>query len=79
VLIEMRKVSRKGALAIVFEWDDGANFIHPPLSDELDRVFKAKAELLNRRRGDRNIGRKLYHHLSASGWKDIEVRLVYDI
>jgi ubiquinone/menaquinone biosynthesis C-methylase UbiE len=79
VLIEMRRVSRRGALAIIFEWDDGANFIHPPLPDELDRVFEAKADLISRRGGDRNIGRKLYHHLSASGWKEVEVRLVYDI
>jgi len=78
-LNEMRRVSKRGALAIVFEWDDGANFIHPSVPDEIDRVFKAKVELINRRGGDRNIGRKLYHHLAASGWQEIEVRLVHDI
>lgn len=79
VLGEMRRVSKKGALAIVFEWDDGANFAHPTLPAELDKVFEAKTKLINRRGGDRNIGRKLYHHLSASGWQDIEVRIVHDI
>ncbi|MEJ2599130.1 MAG: methyltransferase domain-containing protein [Anaerolineales bacterium] len=78
-LREMRRVSKKGALAIIFEWDDGANFIHPPLPAELDKVLEAKIELINRRGGDRNIGRKLYHHLSAAGWEKIEVRLVQDI
>jgi ubiquinone/menaquinone biosynthesis C-methylase UbiE len=78
-LREMRRVSKKGALAIVFEWDDGANFIHPPLPAELDKVFEAKVKLINRRGGDRNIGRKLYHHLSAAGWEKIEVQLVHDI
>jgi len=78
-LTEMRRVSKRGALAIVFEWDDGANFIHPSVPYELDLVFKAKIDLINRRGGDRNIGRKLYHHLSESGWQDIEVRLVHDI
>lgn len=78
-LREMRRVSKKGALAIVLEWDDGANFTHPALPPELDKVFEAKVELINRRGGDRYIGRKLYHHLSAAGWKKVEVRLVQDI
>jgi ubiquinone/menaquinone biosynthesis C-methylase UbiE len=78
-LIEMRRVSRTGALASVFEWDDGANFIHPPVPDELNRLLKAKIDLIKRRGGNRNIGRKLYHLLSESGWQDIEVRLVHDI
>lgn len=78
-LSEMRRVSKIGALVIVFEWDDGANFIHPQLPPELDKVFEAKINLINRRGGDRNIGRKLYHHLSVSGWVEIEVRLVHDI
>jgi len=79
VLREMRRVSREGALAIIFEWDDGASFIHPPLPAELGKILNAKSELINRRGGDRNIGRKLYHHLSAAGWDEIEVRLVHDI
>jgi ubiquinone/menaquinone biosynthesis C-methylase UbiE len=79
VLGEMRRVSKKGALAFVFEWDDGVNFTHPGLPAELDTVFEAKGKLINRRGGDRSIGRKLYHHLSASGWQDIEVRIVHDI
>jgi ubiquinone/menaquinone biosynthesis C-methylase UbiE len=78
-LREMRRVSKKGALAIVFEWDDGANFVHPPLPTELDKVFEAKVKLIHRRGGDRNIGRKLYHHLSAAGWEEIEVKLVQDV
>lgn len=79
VLNEMRRVSRHGALAIVFEWDDGASFVHPQLPLELDKVFKAKTNLINHRGGDRNIGRKLYHLLNASGWEEIEVRLIHDI
>jgi ubiquinone/menaquinone biosynthesis C-methylase UbiE len=79
VLREMRRVSKDGGLAIVFEWDDSANFVYPPLPAELDKVFEAKVKLINRRGGDRNIGRKLYHHLSAAGWEGIEVKLVHDI
>jgi ubiquinone/menaquinone biosynthesis C-methylase UbiE len=48
VLSEMRRVSKKGALAIVFEWDDGATFIHPELPNELDRVFGTKSALVHR-------------------------------
>lgn len=79
VLSEMRRVSHVGATAIVLEWDDGINFTHPPLPIELQCVFDAKAELIQRRGGDRNIGRKLYHILSRAGWKNIEIRLVHDI
>lgn len=79
VLKEMRRVSMKDALAIVFEWDDGANFIYPPIPSELERVYEAKAKLIQSRGGDRNIGRKLYHLLSEAGWEEINVRLVHDI
>lgn len=41
VLIEMRRVNKKEALAVFFEWDDGDNFIYPPLPDELEKVFEA--------------------------------------
>lgn len=78
-LLEMRRVSRIGALAIAFEWDDGINFSYPPPPKELQCVLDAKIELIHRRGGDRYIGRKLYHLFSASGWNEIEVRIIHDI
>jgi ubiquinone/menaquinone biosynthesis C-methylase UbiE len=78
-LSEMRRVAKKDALAIVFEWDDGVNFTYPAPPEEMDRVLKAKIKLIHQRGGDRNIGRRLYHLLSSAGWSDVEIRIIHDI
>ncbi len=75
-LQEMRRVTQAGGRAMIFEWDDRANFSYPPLPSELDALFAAKNALIEIKGGDRSIGRKLYHHLSAAGWKDINVKIV---
>lgn len=79
ILKEMRRVCRKNAKIIVFEWDDGVNFSHPPIPEELDKVFQAKIQLVHQKGGDRYIGRKLYHLLSSAGWINIDIKLVHDI
>ena len=78
-LREMYRVSNECALAVIFEWDDGVNFVHPQPPEALAKVFNAKTRLINQRGGDRNIGRKLYHLLASTGWTDIEVKLIEDI
>lgn len=79
ILREMRRVSRKNAQIIIFEWDDGVNFTYPPMPKELEKVFQAKIDLVHQKGGDRYIGRKIYHLLSSAGWKEIEIKLVHDI
>lgn len=78
-LAEMRRVSRIGGQAIIFEFDDRTGFSYPPAPKELQELFQAKIELIERRGGDRSIGRKLYHLLRLAGWADIEVKIIPDI
>jgi len=78
-LSEMRRVSRAGAQAVIFEFDDRTGFTYPPAPDELHELFQAKIELIERKGGDRSIGRKLYHLLRLAGWTEIEVRVIPDI
>jgi ubiquinone/menaquinone biosynthesis C-methylase UbiE len=78
-LAEMRRVCCKGGQAIIFEFDDRAGFSYPPLPGELQALFQAKIDLIERKGGDRSIGRKLYHHLRAAGWDPIEVKIIPDI
>lgn len=78
-LEEMRRVSRPGAQAIVFEYDDRANFSYPPIPRELEALLQAKIALIERKGGDRSIGRKLYHLLHSAGWADIEVKVIHDV
>lgn len=78
-LEEMRRVARQGAQAVVFEYDDGADFSYPPIPAELEALFQAKVALIERRGGDRRIGRKLYHLLQSAGWIDVEVKINYDV
>jgi ubiquinone/menaquinone biosynthesis C-methylase UbiE len=79
VLEEMRRVGRLGAQAIVFEYDDRANFSYPPIPAELEALFRAKIALIERRGGDRSIGRKLHHLLQSAGWTDVEIKIIHDI
>ena len=79
ILEEMRRASRKNAIAVVFEWDDGVNFSYPPMPEELNKLFQAKIQLIHNKGGDRYIGRKLYHLLHSSGWRDIDIRIIHDI
>jgi ubiquinone/menaquinone biosynthesis C-methylase UbiE len=78
-LSEMRRLSRAGAQAVIFEFDDRTGFTYPPAPDELQELFQAKIELIERKGGDRSIGRKLYHLLSSAGWAEIEVKIIPDI
>lgn len=78
-LSEMRRVSRAGARAVIFEFDDRTGFTYPTPPDELQALFQAKIELIERKGGDRSIGRKLYHLLRSAGWDEIEVRIIPDV
>ncbi len=78
-LSEMRRVSRAGGQVIIFEFDDRTGFSYPPAPNELQKLFQAKIELIERKGGDRSIGRKLYHLLRLAGWADIEVKIIPDI
>jgi len=79
VFEEMRRVSRPGARVMVFEFDDRTGFSYPPLPRELQELFQAKIALIERKGGDRSIGRKLYHLLRSAGWTDIDVKIIPDI
>jgi len=79
ILEEMRRVAKSNARAIIFEWDDDVNFSYPYLPEELDKLFKAKKNLIHNKGGDRLIGRKLYHLLKASGWVEIDIKMIHDI
>jgi ubiquinone/menaquinone biosynthesis C-methylase UbiE len=78
-LSEMRRVSRPGGQVVIFEFDDRTGFSYPPAPDELQELFQAKIELIERKGGDRSIGRKLYHLLRLAGWTEIEVKIIPDI
>lgn len=78
-LEEMRRVCCPGGRAIVFEYDDRTGFSYPPPPSELQALFQAKIALIERRGGDRSIGRKLYHLLRSAGWAGIEVRIIPDV
>ena len=78
-LAEMRRVCRIGGQAIIFEYDDRTGFSYPPAPNELQELFQAKIELIERKGGDRSIGRKLYHFLRQAGWTDIGVKIIPDI
>jgi ubiquinone/menaquinone biosynthesis C-methylase UbiE len=78
-LSEMRRVSRVGGEVIIFEFDDRTGFSYPPAPKELQELFRAKIELIERKGGDRSIGRKLYHLLRLAGWAEIEVKIISDI
>lgn len=78
-LREMRCVSRPGGQAVIFEYDDRANFSYPPMPRGLENLLQAKIALIKRKGGDRSIGRKLYHHLQSAGWVDIKIRIIHDI
>jgi ubiquinone/menaquinone biosynthesis C-methylase UbiE len=78
-LFEMRRVSRSGGQAVIFEFDDRTGFSYPPAPNELQELFQAKIELIERKGGDRSIGRKLYHLLRLAGWTEIEVKIIPDI
>jgi len=78
-LEEMRRVSRPGGQIIIFEFDDRTGFSYPPSPRELDDLFQAKIALIERKGGDRSMGRKLYHLLFSAGWRDIEVKIIPDI
>lgn len=78
-LSEMRRVSRAGGYAVIFEFDDRTGFTYPSVPDELQELFQAKIELIERKGGDRSIGRKLYHLLRLAGWTEIEVKIIPDI
>jgi ubiquinone/menaquinone biosynthesis C-methylase UbiE len=78
-LSEMRRVSRTGGQAIIFEFDDRTGFSYPPAPNELQELSQAKIELIERKGGDRSIGRKLYHLLRLAGWIEIEVKIIPDI
>jgi len=78
-LEEMRRICRPGGRTIIFEYDDRTGFSYPPPPEELQELFGAKIALIERRGGDRSIGRKLYHLLRSAGWIDIEVKIVPDI
>lgn len=78
-LAEMKRVSRVGGQIIIFEFDDRTGFSYPPAPNELQELFQAKVELIERKGGDRSIGRKLYHLLRTAGWTDIEVKIIPDI
>ena len=78
-LAEMKRVSRVGGQIIIFEFDDRTGFSYPPAPNELQKLFQAKVELIERKGGDRSIGRKLYHLLRTAGWTDIEVKIIPDI
>jgi ubiquinone/menaquinone biosynthesis C-methylase UbiE len=78
-LKEMRRVCKKGGQIVVLEYDDRADFSFPPRPKELEALFQAKTALIELHGGDRSTGRKLYHLLQAAGWRDIEVKIVYDI
>lgn len=75
-LREMRRVAEPGGTAVVFEWDDRVNSSYPELPPELGTLFEAKNLLVELNGGDRSIGRKLYHHLKAAGWKDITIEII---
>jgi ubiquinone/menaquinone biosynthesis C-methylase UbiE len=78
-LEEMRRVNRPGGQVIIFEFDDRSGFSYPPSPKELDELFQAKIALIERKGGDRSIGRKLYHLLFTAGWRDIEVKIIPDV
>lgn len=78
-LSEMRRVSRAGGQVIIFEFDDRTGFSYPPAPNKLQELFQAKIELIERKGGDRSIGRKLYHLLRLAGWIEIEVKIIPDI
>lgn len=78
-LAEMRRVTRPGGQVIIFEFDDRTGFSFPPAPRELQELFQAKVALIERRGGDRSIGRKLYHLLRTAGWTDIDVKIIPDI
>jgi SAM-dependent methyltransferase len=78
-LEEMRRICRPGGRAIVFEYDDRTGFSYPPPPEELQALFRAKVALIERRGGDRSIGRKLYHLLRSAGWTGIDVKIVPDV
>jgi ubiquinone/menaquinone biosynthesis C-methylase UbiE len=78
-LEEMRRVCRPGGQAIIFEYDDRSGFSYPPPPAELQALFQAKIDLIERKGGDRSIGRKLYHLLRLAGWSEIDVRIIPDI
>lgn len=42
-------------------------------------MFQAKIALIERKGGDRSIGRKLYHLLHSAGWTEIDVKTVPDV
>jgi len=76
---EMRRVCRPGGQVIIFEFDDRTGFSYPPSPKELEELFQAKIELIERKGGDRSMGRKLYHLLRLAGWTEIEVKIIPDI
>jgi SAM-dependent methyltransferase len=78
-LEEMRRVCRPGGRAIVFEYDDRTGFSYPPSPPELQELFQAKIALIERKGGDRSIGRKLYHLLRSAGWTGIDVKIIPDV
>ncbi len=78
-LEEMRRVSRPRGQVIIFEFDDRTGFSYPAPPRELDELFQAKIALIERKGGDRSIGRKLYHLLFTAGWIDIEIKIIPDI
>lgn len=78
-LSEMRRVSRAEAQAVIFEFDDRTGFTYPAPPDELQALLQAKIELIERKGGDRSIGRKLYHLLRWAGWTEIEVKIIPDV
>lgn len=79
ILNEMRRVTRPGGYAIIFEFDDLSEITYPPKPPELDLLFKAKIDLIEKRGGDRSIGRKLYHLLKLAGWSEVEIKIIPDI
>jgi ubiquinone/menaquinone biosynthesis C-methylase UbiE len=78
-LAEMRRVCRPGGRAVVFEFDDQTSFSYPPPPTELQQLYQAKVELIERKGGDRSIGRKLYHLLHTAGWTDIHIKIIPNV
>jgi ubiquinone/menaquinone biosynthesis C-methylase UbiE len=68
------RLVRPGGRVGVIDIDDGANIMYPEPPAALTRLYRAHAEGQACIGGDRFVGRKLYHYLSAAGLANVSVR-----
>ena len=75
VIREMGRVIRPGGTVMVVDTDDGGILVHPEPSG-LKELLEASQAGQAAQGGDRLIGRKLAHHMTAAGLEDVRVEVV---